>query len=254
MQVHCLGTAGYHPSERRHTSCYFLPVDGVVLDAGSGLFRLSSRLQASTLDILLSHAHLDHVVGLTYLHNVLRQRPLDWVRVWGEASKLAAIREHLFDEQIFPAPIPVEWNPLAVGETARIGLDNRIAVDMRRQRHPSGSVGYRLQWPATDGGRKLIYATDTVGDDSEEACRWMNQADLLMHECSFRDHQQAWAIQTGHCWPTRVAEIARAANVRRLVLTHLGPLEPDDDPVGIAQAEAIYPGVVVAADGDVVSF
>ena len=56
-----LGTAGYHPSETRHTSCLMLPEVGVVLDAGSGMFRVRDLLTTKTLDIFLSHAHLDHV-------------------------------------------------------------------------------------------------------------------------------------------------------------------------------------------------
>ncbi|TVP99643.1 MAG: ribonuclease Z [Planctomycetaceae bacterium] len=254
MDLHCLGTAGYHPSERRHTSCYFLPGDGVVLDAGTGMFRLPPLIRTPTLDILLSHAHLDHVVGLTFLHNVLRQRPVDEIRVWGEAHSLAAIREHLFAESIFPAPIPVRWENVTPGQELQIGSGGRILVEPRSQRHPGGSVGYRLRWPEAGEAKSLIYATDTDGDDSAAARRWMAGADLLMHECSFRDSEQEWAIKTGHCWPTRVAKIARDAEVRRLLLTHLGPLEPDDDPVGIAAARLIFPEVSVAADGDRIEF
>ncbi len=76
MQLHCLGTAGYHPSDTRQTSCYFLARDGVVLDAGTGIYRLTPLIQTDTLDILLSHAHLDHVVGLTFLLDVFFQRPV----------------------------------------------------------------------------------------------------------------------------------------------------------------------------------
>ena len=99
MQLHCLGTAGYHPNEDRHTSCYFLPESGIVLDAGTGLFRLAELIETPTLDIVLSHAHLDHVAGLTFLLDVLYQRPVDRLRIWGEKEKLAAIEQHLFSNR-----------------------------------------------------------------------------------------------------------------------------------------------------------
>jgi len=67
MQLHCFGTAGYHPNEGRHTSAYFLPESNIALDAGSGFFRLEKHIQQDSIDILISHAHLDHVMGLTYL-------------------------------------------------------------------------------------------------------------------------------------------------------------------------------------------
>ena len=71
MQLHLLGTTGYHPNARRHTACLMLPEQGIVLDAGTGMFRVRSRLKTRELDIFLTHAHLDHVVGLTYLFDTL---------------------------------------------------------------------------------------------------------------------------------------------------------------------------------------
>jgi ribonuclease Z len=252
MEIHCLGTTGYHPCEQRHTSCYLLPNDGVVLDAGSGLFRLTPLVQTDRLDILLSHAHLDHIIGLTFLLDVMYQHPLKVVNVWGEQSKLHAIQEHLFNELIFPANIAVQWKPIDAEPAFLIGAAENIHVDWRVQEHPGGSVAYRLRW---DNPRKvLIYATDTVGDRSESCRSWMSEADLLMHECYFRDEQQQWAIKTGHCWTSRAAQIARDANVKRLLLTHINPLATDDDPVDLAKAMAEFANTRVACDGDVVDF
>ena len=45
MKLHCLGTGGYHPSEHRHTACYYLPELQLVLDAGTGMFRLPNQLK-----------------------------------------------------------------------------------------------------------------------------------------------------------------------------------------------------------------
>ena len=67
MRIVCLGTTGFHPNADRHTACYLIPEVGVVLDAGTGLFRLADHLETEHVDVFLSHAHLDHVVGLTYL-------------------------------------------------------------------------------------------------------------------------------------------------------------------------------------------
>ena len=101
MQLHCLGTAGYHPNEHRHTSCYFLPESGIVLDAGTGLFRLAGLIQTSTLDILLSHAHLDHVAGLTFLLDVLFRRPVDEVRIWGQQANFKLCESIFFPSSFF---------------------------------------------------------------------------------------------------------------------------------------------------------
>src|SRR3569623_881759 len=106
LKLHLLGTSGYHPTERRQTACCMLPEAGIVLDAGTGFFRIRELLAAPTLDIFITHAHLDHVVGLTFMLSTLWQRSVERVRVHGAAEKLAAVREHLLDEAMFPAALP----------------------------------------------------------------------------------------------------------------------------------------------------
>ncbi len=57
---------------------------------------IREHLQTTTLDIFLTHAHLDHVVGLTFLFDVLYGRQMERVHVHGELNKLQAIAKHLF--------------------------------------------------------------------------------------------------------------------------------------------------------------
>ncbi|MEL6110230.1 MAG: MBL fold metallo-hydrolase [Planctomycetota bacterium] len=250
MQLHCLGTAGYHPNETRQTSCYFLPESGILLDAGTGLFRLTEHLCTDTLDILISHAHLDHIAGLTFLIDVLYQRPVDRIRIWGEAKKLEAIREHLFAPLVFPVPLQAEWMPIDAQSLFRIG---DCEVSWRRQEHPGGSVGYRLAWP---GGPKLLYLTDTTGDVSDEAARWNSDADLMMHECYFSQEYSEWAEKTGHTATHRVAEIASAAMPSKLLLTHANPLsESADELLAETRARLTRPiETLLAEDGLAVEF
>ena len=228
MQLHCLGTAGYHPNEERQTSCYFLPETGIVLDGGTGLFRLPKLIQTTTLDILLSHAHLDHVAGLTFLLDVLYQRPVESLRIWGEKAKLDAIREHLFSELMFPVQIQAEWCEIDNTEQFSVG---ECKITWRRQEHPGTSVGYRLDWPqkGTRPEARLLYLTDTTGDDSREAIEWYRGADLMMHECYFSAEHSQWANKTGHTWTGRLADIAARALPKRLLLTHVNPLDPNPD-------------------------
>src|SRR5436305_2060051 len=121
MKLRVLGTSGYHPCERRQTACLMLPEAGIVLDAGTGFFRVREHLVTPTLDILLTHAHLDHVVGLTYLLSTTARRPLARITVHGAAEKLEAVRQHLLSKHLFPAPLPCQWQalgdgPLTIGE------------------------------------------------------------------------------------------------------------------------------------------
>ena len=58
MEVVFLGTAGYHPNETRHTSCVMIPEMGIVLDAGTGFFRVRQHLRATTLDSFSSRTFI----------------------------------------------------------------------------------------------------------------------------------------------------------------------------------------------------
>ena len=249
MRFHCLGTTGYHPNDRRQTACYAVPEAGLVFDAGTGIYRLPAILETDHLDIFLSHAHLDHIVGLTFLLDILYQRPVANVRIWGSEEKLIAIQQHLFSEHIFPVKLEVTWCPLVAGQEIEVGLEGRLSAFPLS--HPGGSLGYVVDWP---GPHRLAYVTDTVGDPAAEYVGLIKESDLLVHECYFRDEAKDWAIKTGHTWTSRTAEVARAARAKQLLAVHINPLELGDDPIDIEIAKAIFPATTVAEDRMVIDF
>lgn len=237
MRIEFLGTSGFHPTEDRHTSCVFLPEQGIVFDAGTGIFRVPERLRTRHLDILLSHAHLDHVVGLTYLLPHIADGTLESVAVHGSAETIHAVREHIFASTLFPVKIPFEYIELT---EARELAGGRLSF--REQTHPGGSRGYRIDWNETS----LAYITDTRAELAE--LEFLRGVDLLIHECTYPDGHEAIAEQTGHSTTTPVCTLARDAGVGRLVLTHFDPYLDAEDPIGIKTARQIFPAISVAHD------
>jgi len=223
-----------------------LPAAGIVLDAGTGFFRVRQHVATPNLDILLSHTHLDHVVGLTFMLSTKWQKPIERIRVHAQAAKLAAIREHLLDEQLFPAPLPCEWCALEEGPLSIAGA----RITHFPVVHPGGCVGFRLDWP----DRSLAYVTDTTASPRAAYVDQIRGVDLLVHECNFRDGQEEWAEKTGHSSTTPVAQVAATAGAKRLVLVHLDSLDESDDPVEIAAARKIFPHTVVGYDGMAIDF
>lgn len=264
MKLLLLGTAGYHPNERRQTACLMLPEAGIVLDAGTGFFRVREHLQTPTLDILLTHAHLDHVVGLTYLLSTAWQRKLDRITVHGEDAKLYAIREHLLAGALFPAPLPVEWRslhiadkelpnpkePFGTGGFLILHGSHPVCIRWYPLIHPGGSVGYTLDF----SGRSLSYITDTTAATNAEYLEFIRGVDLLIHECNFRDSEHEWAVKTGHSCTSAVASVAKAAGVKRLVLLHFNPLDRSADPIDLPAARAIFPATELGFDGMAIDF
>ena len=240
MKLVFLGTTGYHPNDQRQTACLLIPSCGVMLDAGTGLYRAAGYLAIDTLDIFLTHAHLDHIVGLTYLFNLVHGRPLLRVRVHGEAEKLTAVEEHLFATAVFPKRPEMTMVPL----TGPVPLAGNGRLTYFPLDHPGGGVGFRLDWP----GHSMAYVTDTTAKVGADYLAAIRGVDLLVHECYFRDSESAWAETTRHSWTTAVAELARASGARRLLLVHINPLETGSDPVGIDTARALFPATDVAGD------
>ncbi|MCA9261356.1 MAG: MBL fold metallo-hydrolase [Planctomycetales bacterium] len=242
MKLTLLGTTGYHPNDRRQTACMLLPDLGVAFDAGTALYRVSSYLQTNELDIFLSHAHLDHCFGLTFMFDLRAQCPdLGRVTVHGEPDKLSAIRQHLFSELLFPVAPPFETQRLE----HRVELSDGSTLTHFPLHHPGGSVGFRIDWP----DRSMAYVTDTTAAASAAYVKHIAGVDLLVHECYFGDDMPEQAELTGHSCLTPVLEVAAKAQVGRLVLVHINPLlEKNDDALNIDKARRIFPDVEIGYD------
>ena len=240
MKLLLLGTTGYHPNDRRQTACMMLPELGILLDAGSAIFRVREHLATDTLDIFLTHAHLDHVVGLTYMFDVLHGHEMKRVTVHGEQAKLDAVREHLFSGLLFPVEPPFEMQVIQQDyELPGGGKLTHFPLQ-----HPGGSLGFRLDWP----DHSLAYVTDTTAVKDADYIEKIRGVDLLIHECYFGDDMPKQAKLTGHSCATPVAEVAAAADVGRLVLVHLNPLLGSDDELDLTAARKIFPKIEIGVD------
>ncbi|MFT5301458.1 MAG: ribonuclease Z [Mariniblastus sp.] len=241
MKLHFLGTTGYHPNNQRQTACLMLPEIGVVLDAGTGMFRVRDLIQTKTLDIFLSHVHLDHCVGLTFLYDVLFQKEMSRVTVHVAADKIDAINEHLFSQALFPVKPNFEIRPLSMDpiELADGSTLNAIPVE-----HPGGAHGFRIDWP----DRNLAYITDTTARLDADYVNEIRDVDTLIHECYFPDGWEEKAELTGHSCLTPVAEVAAQANAGRVLLVHVNPLDEAENPLDLDSVSKIYSTIEVATD------
>jgi ribonuclease Z len=244
MRVEFLGTGGYHPNERRHTTCLMLPEVGIVFDAGTAFFRVTSRVRTPEISIFLTHAHLDHIAGLTFILSTFAAGTLQRAHVYGTEGTLAAVRQHLFAQPVFPIMPRYEFHPLE----ARVQIPAGGVLTHMPLVHPGGSTGYRIDWP----DRSLAFITDTTVDGSYTD--FVRGASLLIHECYFPDGHGDWAKTTGHSQTTPVAQLAKDAGVGRLMLMHIDPRNTDADPVNLQQARAVFARTEVAEDLMVVDF
>ena len=264
MRLALLGTNGFHPTEDGQTACYMLPDLGIVLDAGSGLYRISEYLQTDFLHIYLSHAHSDHYLGLFYLiGGVLRKmiaasglavsdetigmffREADGfmsrVYLHGSASTLAEIQKH----DIFDSP-EVHWCPLGPDEPLPGGgILTHFPLE-----HSAECHGFRLDWP----GHSLAYVTDTVARPDATYIERIAGVDVLLHESYLPNNLAQAAEYTAHSHTAAVAQVAARAQVQRLVLIHHNTLRLGVGGAELESAQAIFPRTEVGLDGMEIEF
>ena len=253
MRLVILGSGGYHPNNARHTLCSVIPEARVILDAATAFFRIGPYLDEKPWNVFLTHAHLDHVIGLTYYWSLVQKKTFGPVRVWGSEKTLDAIRRFLFSEPLFPKMPPYEFVPIGIGETVSIeSQESRrpLRVTAFGLSHPGGAQGYRLDWEQNS----LAYVTDTTIEASPNYKPLVEGVKLLVHEAFCGRGYEDAAMQMGHVTVTQAAEIARDCRVDQLVVVHINPLADTDTVREFAEARSIFRNLVIAEDNLVIDF
>ncbi len=99
-------------------------------------------------------------------------------------------------------------------------------------------------------GRKFVYCTDTVYCDG--AIELAQEADVLIHEATFAHQDAELAFQRLHSTSTMAAQVALAAGVKQLIMTHFSPRYAPGNSIVLddllSEARAIFPKTKMAYD------
>lgn len=102
----------------------------------------------------------------------------------------------------------------------------------------------------TEEGRKIAYCTDTIY--SEGAVSLAQDADVLIHEATFSHQDAELAFQRLHSTSTMAAQVALAAQVKLLIMTHFSPRYAPGNDIELKdlleEARAIFPNTKMAYD------
>ena len=99
-------------------------------------------------------------------------------------------------------------------------------------------------------GRKLAYCTDTIFCD--RTIELAQGADVLIHEATFAHQDAELAYQRLHSTTTQAAQVALAAQVKQLIMTHFSPRYAPGNAIGLddllKEARAIFKPTLMAYD------
>lgn len=257
-QLYCCGSRGSRPVEGSRfnefggfTTCYVLKTDdyALVIDCGTGFYEANSMiLDCSTIDIVITHMHYDHLLGM-----------LDWDTL-NQKSKITFYSgfdkwfgEDTFTE-FFRAPFwPVQpsfvlKNTPPAGE--RLQLRDDLSVEFFPAPHPN------------EAQRMIIRSVDESGTESRICVMFDNESpdgidkelltnsDYLIYDGMYTDDEYEDKVGFGHSTWQEGVRLATRVNCKRLLITHHSPFRTDEELRGFEEkARDIYPSTDFARSG-----
>ena len=272
FELHILGCGSALPTTRHFATSQVVNLREklFMIDCGEGaqMQLRRSRLKFSRLNhIFISHLHGDHCFGL-----------LGLISTFGLLGRTADLHIHsprgleeLFapmliydDRSVTVTTIPLKHRIPCCGflfeEKQRPNHIIRDMVDfykvpvyeLNRIKNgadfvtPEGEVipNLRLTRPSAPA-RKYAYCSDTIYRPS--LAEQISNVDLLFHEATFAQTEQARAKETYHTTAAQAAQLALDANVKQLVIGHFSA-RYEDESILFDEASAIFPQTILAKE------
>lgn len=262
-KVIMLGTVGWIPTAIRETPC--ICVDSgdklFVFDAGTGISNFSSKIGLELLSkhkevhLFLSHFHLDHVIGLSYLPFFFKDKNL---HLYGPGKNITGLSvsetlDSLFKKPLFPLslnkfPLSLKVTDLDLGET----LIGNHKIEIILQEHSDPSIGIKLD-------DTITYITDT--SCNEKTIKFAEGSKILIHETWYDESDYQILInnkdESGlkiHSYSRGVAEIAKKAGVELLAMVHLNPAYSEERYKDMLdETKEIFAKTIIPNDLDVIN-
>lgn len=224
MNIRVLGYNGTIGANRHTTA--FLVDDDILIDAGTGVCRLSLEEILRIRHIFLTHSHLDHLVGIPLMIDSIFSQVETPITIHARRETLTALQSHIFNWQIWPdfsvlpqADRPVmRFEELAPGQSLTLKGRTIQAIPVN---HVVPAVAYRVE---TDGAAFAFSGDTTTNDTFWEALNRFKRLDVLLVESAFPDKDIEICRKSGHYCPQLLAADLRKLRHRpKVYLSHPKP-------------------------------
>ena len=245
-----------------NTPCVAMQVGGkrLIFDAGTGLHVLGQSLLPEMPvegHIFFTHSHWDHIQGFPFFTPAFIGG--NKFHIYGAiAPDGSTIEQRLNDQMLHPNfPVPLQimqsnltFHNVQIGNSIHI---DDVIIETAHLNHPGEAVGYRVNWR----GGAAVYITDTehYPDHLDQNVLWLaRNADVLIYDSTYSDEEysnpKSPKIGWGHSTWQEAIKVAKAANVKTLVIYHHDPAHNDDylDRIG-EEALANFSGAIMAKEG-----
>jgi len=241
MKLIVLGSGTCVPSLKRSAPGYLLEVSNrqFLVDCGNSILLQLERSGKGYKDIdaiLITHTHPDHFSDLmAILHALMvtpgfsRERSLSLIGPPG----FKRLYECCF-AVILPKPKTFHIEVMEAEQKMDLGY---LHVLTTKTVHSENSIAYRFEGE----GKSVVFTGDCDYDESLIALS--TNADILVIDCSYPNALKV----SGHLSAKECGIVARKANVRKVLLSHIYPTHvPEDERVKECSAE--YKGEVLLAE------
>lgn len=226
IKIYPLGVGGWIPAKGRKTLsfCFEKRDSLLIIDLGTGVSNFLDNKKLNNLlkkhkniYIILSHFHLDHILGLSYLTGIF---PDNKLHIFGPGEIFNKTTlfylSNFFDSPFLPSDLEDNNNIKSINEI-QLGKQQigNFTVEAELQKHtPVESIGFKLD-------DKIAFITDTHCDP--KTVNFVKNSQVLFHEC--------WDLEETdsktHSHLPGVYKIAKKANVEKVGLIHLNPTLSD---------------------------